>query len=138
MPILDHTVRKKTVKETCHDEIISMSTVLPQNVMNSSHNQVSLKKQVTVNGNMQPYVDAVKDASTSIVDGSDVSHASHHGGNGLKDDDQGCSTLLPKEGKHQKVIWKDTNLAHSTSILHRLVCTFLVVYKTDHVVIQKL
>ena len=43
VPILDHTVGKKTVQETCHDEINSMPTITPQNAMDSCHSQLSLE-----------------------------------------------------------------------------------------------
>lgn len=119
VPSLDHTVGKKSVQETCHDEINSMSTVLLQNAMNSCHNQLSLEKQVTWNGNIQRLVDPVKDASAGLAD---VSHASHHDGvDGIKDDDHGCSTLLPDQCKHQKVTQSDEDLACSASHLHQLV-----------------
>lgn len=119
VPSLDHTVGKKSVQETCHDEINSMSTVLPQNAMNLCHNQLSLEKQVTVNGNIQVLVDPANDVSAGLAD---VSHASHHdGGNRHKDDDHGCSTLLPDQCKHQKVIQRDVDLACSAFHLHQLV-----------------
>jgi hypothetical protein len=63
VPILDHTVGKKTVQETCHDEINSMQTITPQNAMNSCHSQLSLENQVTVNGELHWLVDPVKNAS---------------------------------------------------------------------------
>jgi hypothetical protein len=105
VPILDHTVGEKTVQETCHDEINSMPTITPQNAMDSCHSQLSLENQVTVNGDMQRLVDPVKNASH------------HHGGDGLKDDDQGCSNLLPDQDQIQR----DVDLSCSTSRLHQLV-----------------
>lgn len=109
VPILDHTVGKKTVQETGHVEINSMPTITPQNAMNSCHSQLSLENQVTVNGDMQWLVDPVKNASH------------HHGGDGLKDDDEGCSNLLPDQGKIQKVMQRDVDLSCSASHLHQLV-----------------
>ena len=58
---------------------------------------------------MQWLVDPVKNASH------------HHGGDGLKDDDQGCSNLLPDQDKIQKVIQRDVDLSCSASRLHQLV-----------------
>lgn len=119
LPISNQTVGKKIVQETSHDEINSMPNILPQNAMNSCPNQLSLEKQVTVNGDMQRLVGPVKDASRGLAD---VIHASrHHEGDGIKDDDQGCSTLLPDQGKCLKVIQRDVDLACSASLLHQLV-----------------
>jgi hypothetical protein len=47
-PVLDHTIGKNTVQETCHDEIYSMPTIIPQDAMNSCQKRLSLEKQVTV------------------------------------------------------------------------------------------
>merc|ERR1711915_92732 len=87
--------------------------------MNLCPNQLSFEKQVTVIGDMQQLVGPVKDASRGLAD---VIHASrHHEGDGIKDGDQGCSTLLPDQSKCLKVIQRDVDLACSSSLLHQLV-----------------